>query len=102
MHSTEGVYNNEWAKAANLDHLQFNNLELKILKSLEWNVNVSRDEFDWTLEGIETVIGWREGRERRWFTYSEMIFPGNDSQFRTAVIEFLGTLSFVSCTLLTP
>jgi hypothetical protein len=67
-----GIYNDEWAASAGMETKDVNKLEIEFLTAIDWNVNVSREEFDKALQNLECRLAQQEGEKRGSFTYTEL------------------------------
>jgi len=74
------VFNDEWAKAGNIDVKEFNRLEVEFLSAIDWRVNVPASDFDSTLETIEKEIAFRQMTDRGWASYTDLCVLSHNPQ----------------------
>uniref|UniRef100_A0A1B6DA34 Protein CNPPD1 n=1 Tax=Clastoptera arizonana TaxID=38151 RepID=A0A1B6DA34_9HEMI len=91
------VFNDEWAASSGLDVKEINRLEREFLDAINWEVFISSEKFWLRLQEMESELALRQGRQRGWFSYTEL------SQLIQAIefVSFTQTLLAMSAVCLT-
>ncbi|XP_055547514.1 uncharacterized protein LOC129731485 [Wyeomyia smithii] len=69
----EDIYLSVWAESGNMSIDHIKELELEFLDAMGWNVYVSNQDFFEKLKSVEKVLAKRQGLNRGWLTYTELI-----------------------------
>jgi len=69
----EEVLNDEWAKSANVENRDLNQLERSFLAAIDWNLYGSPDLFDALLFDVEYKIALQKSKDRGWCTYTDLL-----------------------------
>lgn len=77
----EEVFNDEWATSGDLDTEDINQLELDFLAAIDWQLFVKPEEFSDMLRKIEQRIALKQGLERGWFSYTDLMILSQDLKF---------------------
>ncbi|CAD5125158.1 DgyrCDS13401 [Dimorphilus gyrociliatus] len=68
----EAVFNGEWAESGDLETSEINDLEREFLTAINWNLFIERDDFYNTLSKLEYLIACKQGRDRGYWTYTDL------------------------------
>ncbi|VDK53035.1 unnamed protein product [Anisakis simplex] len=88
----EFVYNDEWAASSDRSTKRVNELELKLLDSLSWNINVRNTEFTRILDQVECWIARQSIFKRGFATYNEVKVLSDDPKFILDTLKSLVTI----------
>lgn len=91
------VFNDEWANSGGLEVKEMNRLEREFLDAINWEVYVSEAVFWERLRWLESRLALREGRNRGWFSYTELTTLVNAAE----LVNLAHTLITVSAVCLT-
>ncbi|KAI0217394.1 Protein CNPPD1 [Lamellibrachia satsuma] len=69
----EEVFNDEWAESAKIEVDEINDMERDFLAAIDWSVFVKADEFWTALTAMEQRIALKEGVDRGFFTYTDVM-----------------------------
>lgn len=95
------IYLDEWAASGGITVKELISLEKDFLNAIEWEIFVSDQTFWRKLSSIESIIGRNEGKNRGFFTYTELnnllsvIDAGALVHYLTAVLAVL-TLTYAA------
>ncbi|XP_045179308.2 protein CNPPD1-like [Mercenaria mercenaria] len=77
----EEVFNDEWANSGDVETEDVNQLELDFLAAIDWQLFVRPEEFSDMLHKIERRVALKQGRERGWFSYTDLMVLSQDLKF---------------------
>ena len=68
------VFNEEWANSAGMEKKDLNRLEIEFLSNIDWNCNVSPNQFEKMTDRLEKSVIQRQITRRKdgWTTYSDI------------------------------
>uniref|UniRef100_A0AAF5CUN5 Protein CNPPD1 n=1 Tax=Strongyloides stercoralis TaxID=6248 RepID=A0AAF5CUN5_STRER len=69
----EHIYNWEWANLVDKDIKEINKLEINMLTKMDWNIFVSINEFQKTMEMIEEWIAKYNVKNNKFATYTDLL-----------------------------
>ncbi|XP_018336889.1 protein CNPPD1 [Agrilus planipennis] len=91
------VFIKEWAASGRISAIRLIQLEKEFLEAIQWDIHVNHCIFWKKLVELEKIIATKEGRNRGWFTYTEL-----ENLLKTINInDFLQYICGVSVVLLT-
>uniref|UniRef100_A0A0N5BVL5 Protein CNPPD1 n=1 Tax=Strongyloides papillosus TaxID=174720 RepID=A0A0N5BVL5_STREA len=73
----EHIYNWEWANLVDRDVKDINELEINILQKMDWNIFISINEFQKTMELIEEWIAKYNVKNHKFATYTDLFVLSN-------------------------
>ncbi|VDM95131.1 unnamed protein product [Thelazia callipaeda] len=93
----EFIYTNEWAACASTSIKEINKIELQLLNAMQWNANVSHEEFSCVLRDVEVWIARDSFSKRGFCTYNEIAILGSKLNFIVVFVKpFLISLAVFS------
>merc|ERR1739838_875716 len=101
------VYNDEWSASSHMDVKHLKKLEAQFLHALDWRALVTAQEFQQMLNYMEARVALRNGRERGWFTYTDLNSLLNSKSITenmfnicTLFVQSITLLTIVYCSIL--
>lgn len=68
------VFNDEWASSGGMDKKELNKLEMDFLTAIDWNIYVSPNDYEGTMDKLELAVAIKEvNRRGGWTTYSDLL-----------------------------
>ncbi|XP_033113517.1 protein CNPPD1-like [Anneissia japonica] len=93
----EEMFNDEWAKAGNLDTESVHKLEKEFLCAIDWDLFVKPPDFLKCLNQVEQTIALKEGSRRGWFSYTDLSILLNNPNYLQAMLTMLDHMMKIMC-----